>query len=153
MAVTPLAGGSADSDGRVLANCAALARPETLPPIADLGILTCGTPARLRRSVASWVAFARHHGRELRITVIDDSPEAGRAQAQRDAARALEAELGIRLRFAAPEDRTAIARELARLSGTETDVADFAVSGCPPPRVGIGGCRNLLSLITPGRKD
>lgn len=152
MGVTPLAGPSADSDGRVLAACAALYVPESLAPIADLGIITCGKPALLRRSVASWVAFARRHARDLRITIVDDSPTPGLAEAQRQAARTLEAELGIRLRFVAPESRTALARELARLSGVEPALADFAVSGCPQPRVGIGGSRNLLNLVTAGRR-
>ncbi|MBL8200623.1 MAG: hypothetical protein JNK40_06595 [Chromatiales bacterium] len=155
MAVTPIAGDARERDGRVLAACAARAAgesPERLAPIADLGIITCGKPGLLRRSVTSWTRFARHHGREIAITLVDDSPDADRARAQREAARALEGELGVRLRFAAPADRTAIARELAGLAGVDPELADFAVSGCPQPRVGIGGSRNLLNLVTPGRR-
>ncbi|MDH5256146.1 MAG: hypothetical protein OEW72_09555, partial [Gammaproteobacteria bacterium] len=51
-----------------------------------------------------------------------------------------------------PETRAAIARDVARLAGVDPAVAHFAVAGCPPPRVGIGGSRNLLNLITPGRR-
>jgi len=155
MAVTPIAGPSMESDRRVLAACAARAAgeaPAELPPIADLGILTCGSPALLRRSVTSWVEFTRQHGRNLAITVVDDSPTPDRAEEQRRAARALEGELGIHLRFVAPGPRTEVARELARLSGAEPAIVDFAVSGCPQPRVGIGGSRNLLNLLTPGRR-
>lgn len=154
MAVTPLAGPSLASDAAVLAACAARAAAEpehALPPIVDLGVPTCGAPALLRRSVASWVAFARAHGRELRITVVDDSPDAGRAEAARQAARAVEAELGIALRFAGPPDRARLAAELAARAGADPALAEFAVGGCPPPRVGIGGSRNLLNLLLPGR--
>ncbi len=155
MAVTPIAGASADSDGRVLAACAARAELDargSLPPITDLGIITCGKPALLRRSVSSWVDFARRHGRELRITLVDDSPTPVLAQSQREAAHALEAELDIRLRFVDPVSRSGIARELAQIAGVDPELADFAVSGCPQPRVGIGGSRNLLQLVTPGRR-
>ena len=88
MAVTPIAGASADSDGRILAACAARAELDgrgSLPPITELGIITCGKPALLRRSVSSWVEFARRHGRELRITLVDDSPTPELAQSQREA--------------------------------------------------------------------
>jgi hypothetical protein len=155
LAVTPIAGATADSDGRVLAACAARAHrdgPESLPPITDLGIITCGKPALLRRSVSSWVDFARRHGRELRITLVDDSPTPELAQSQREAARSLEAELGIRLRFVDPASRSRIAGELALMAGVDPELADFAVSGCPQPRVGIGASRNLLQLVTPGRR-
>ncbi len=155
MAVTPLAGPNLESDARVLAACAARAAAEPVPdlaPITDLGIPAGGNPALLRRSVSSWLDFARRHGRELRITVVDDSPTRERATDQRLAARALEAGLGIRLRFAGPGERSPVALELAALAGVEPEVADFAVSGCPPPRVGIGGSRNLLNLLLPGRR-
>lgn len=155
MAVTPIAGATADSDGRVLTACAARAGLDargSLPPITDLGIITCGKPALLRRSVNSWVDFARRHGRELRITLVDDSPTPALALAQRQAAQAIETELGIRLRFVDPGSRSQVARELALMAGVDPGLADFAVSGCPQPRVGIGGSRNLLQLVTPGRR-
>ncbi len=140
------------SDARVLAACAALYAPEILPPIADLGILTCGKPELLRRAVTSWVAFARQHGRDLRVTIIDDSPTPGLAQAQRDAATEVEAALGVRLRFVDPAARGRLAFEVARRAGVDPGLAEFAVNGRPPPRVGIGGSRNLLNLLTTGRR-
>jgi hypothetical protein len=155
LAVTPVAGPSAEADARVLAACAARASLDargSLPPITDLGIITCGKPVLLRRAVRSWVEFARRHARELRITLVDDSPTAALAQAQRQAAKELETELGIRLRFVDPAARSAIARELAQMAGVDPALADFAVSGCAPPRVGIGASRNLLQLLTPGRR-
>ncbi|MEO8444790.1 MAG: hypothetical protein ABI567_07295 [Gammaproteobacteria bacterium] len=137
---------------QVLANCAALATSESLPPVNDLGIMSCGTPALLRRSVSSWVEFSRRHGRDLRITIIDDSPTPERTGAQRATAKALENELGVQLRLVDPESRSLIARELAARAGVAPEIADFAVAGCPGPRVGIGGSRNLLNLLLPGRR-
>lgn len=144
--------GLLESDAAILRRCAALAVDETLPPITTLGIMTCGTPELLRRSVVSWTEFARHHGRELRVIVVDDSATPERAVAQRLTARALEMELGIELRFIDPTTRPALARELATLAGADPRLLEFAVSGCAQPRVGIGGSRNLLNLITRGRR-
>ena len=142
-----------DHDAAVLQRCAALATDDQpLAPIADLGILTCGSPELLTRSVRSWVAFARHHHRDLRITIVDDSPTAERAHAPRAAARALENELGIRLHFIDPAARSLVAFDLARVAGVDPEVAEFAVAGCPQPRIGIGGGRNLLNLLTQGRR-
>jgi hypothetical protein len=146
------AAGLVESDARVLANCAALAGDEHLPPIEDLGIMTCGTPSLLVRAVKSWDSFARHHDRTLHVTVVDDSPTPERARAQQDAARTLETELGITLRFVGPEARRRVARDLAQLAGVAPELAGFAVSGCPQPRVGIGASRNLLNLLLPGRR-
>lgn len=154
MPVTPLAGATRDIDGQALAACAARAAGDAgpgLPPIRDLGIPTCGDPALLRRAVRSWLAYARHHGRSLRITVADDSPDEARAEAQRLAARALESELGITLRLAGPRDRAGLAAELGRLGGIDPRLIAFALGSRPQPRIGIGANRNLLQLLHPGR--
>lgn len=149
---TLAAAGLVESDAAVLARCAGLASDEVMAPITDLCILTCGKPQLLRRSVLSWSAFARHQRRELRITVVDDSPTPVLADAQRAAARALEAEAGMPLRFVDPLARSALAGELAQMAGVEPSLVEFAVSGRPQPRVGIGGSRNLAHLLTPGRR-
>ncbi len=144
--------GLIESDAAILRRCAALALRGELPPIADLGILTCGSPQLLRRSVNSWIAFGSQHKRNLRIVIADDSPDAARAGAQRAAARSLESETGVQLRLVDPASRLAIARELAALAGVDPDLAEFAVAGCPAPRIGIGGNRNLVNLLTRGRR-
>lgn len=146
------AAGLIESDAAILRRCATGAHGVELAPIADLAILTCAAPALLERSVTSWTSYARHHGRELRLLVVDDSPTPARAGEQRAAAAALERSLGARIRFVDPEARAGIAAELAQLAGVDARLTAFALAGCPQPRVGIGGNRNLIALLTHGRR-
>lgn len=147
-----LSAGLLERDLDILQRCAARAAPARLAPITDLAILTCGSPQLLERAVGSWSAFARKHGRELRLLVTDDSPTPQRAEPQRLMASRLQHDLGIALRFIDPQQRAALALEIAGLAGVDADLVGFAVAGCPPPRVGIGGNRNLIALLTQGRR-
>lgn len=144
--------GLLESDATVLRKCAAMARKEAHPPIRDLGILTCGNPGLLERSVHSWMEYARRHDRTLRMVILDDSPDEHSADMQRKQARSMSGAPGIRLQFADPPARLAIAREIARHADVDVRLVDFAFQGRPSPRVGIGGNRNLLSLLTRGRR-
>jgi hypothetical protein len=146
------AAGLLESDAAILRRCAAGAHGVELAPIADLAILTCAAPALLERAITSWTSYARRHGRELHVLVVDDSPTAAQADEQRAAAAQVEHSLGIRIRFVDPRRRADIAAELARLAGVDAQLTNFALAGCPQPRVGIGGNRNLIALLTQGRR-
>lgn len=147
-----LCAGLLERDLDILQRCAAHAAPTSLAPITDLAILTCGSPQLLERAVGSWTAFARQHGRELRLLITDDSPTPQRAEPQRLMAARLQRELGIALRFIHPGQRAELAAEIAGLARVDADLVRFALAGCPPPRVGIGGNRNLIALLTQGRR-
>lgn len=144
--------GLIETDSTILRRCAARTEPRQLPLITDLGILTCALPDLLKRSVVSWTDFARYHERELHITIVDDSPNGESAMAQRAAAKSLERDLGIELRFVDPGSRSRLAIDLARQSDVDPELVAFALAGRPHPRVGIGGNRNVLALLTRGRR-
>jgi hypothetical protein len=144
--------GLVETDATILRRCAARTEPLQRSPITDLGILTCASPDLLKRSVGSWIEFSRYHERELHITIVDDSPNEALAGAQRAAAKSLERELGIELRFVDPGSRSALGIELARHSGVDPELVAFALAGRAQPRIGIGGNRNVLALLTRGRR-
>lgn len=144
--------GWVETDVTILRRCAERTAPQPEAPITELGVLTCQSPDLLRRSVASWVVFARHHLRTLRVTIADDSPTQVAADAQRAAARALERELGIELRFVDPGTRAQLAADLARAAGIDPELTAFMFAGRAQPRIGIGGNRNLIGLLTRGQR-
>lgn len=140
------------TEQEVLQRCAMLAAPEELPPISDLGIMTCAAPALLERATRSWTEHLRFHHRDPRMIVVDDSPTIELSQAQRAMAGSLRRELGIDLRFIDRAARTALAADMAAATGQDPAILEFALNGCMPPRIGIGASRNVLNLLTRGRR-
>ncbi len=146
------AAGLLETDRAIIEACLLQAVAEKLAPIADLGILTCASPPLLRRSVESWHKLARHCARDARFIVVDDSPTESLAAEQRQAAQGLGSVLGAELRFVDPQARAELGREIAGLAGVDPALLEFALAGREPPRVGIGGNRNVLNLLTQGRR-
>lgn len=140
------------SDATVLANCTSISSRAVPEPIKDLGILTCASPTMLTRSIHSWIDMLRRHQRTVRLTIVDDSGTAAEAHAQRETARSLADATGADLRFAGPDERRAIANEIAALAKLEPRLVQFAFDGRQAPRNGIGGSRNLLALLLQGRR-
>jgi len=147
-----LSAGLIETDRAIIEACIANAPGEEPAAISDLGILTCASPQLLRRSVESWTGIAGHYSHDVRIIVVDDSPGDAPADEQRAVVRELEKQSGASIRFLDPRSRAGVGKEIARLADVDPAILDFALNGRAPPRVGIGGNRNLLNLLTQGRR-
>jgi hypothetical protein len=144
--------GFVETDQSVIRTCLLQSKNSTLPKIEDLGILTCASPHTLRRAGASWSKSAAHHGRNLRLIITDDSSNEEDAAKQRTVAKDIANSSGSDVRFIDPGVRQKLAKSLARSAGVDMEIVEFALSGRDHPRIGIGCSRNLLALLTRGRR-
>mgnify|MGYP001764943699 CR=1 FL=1 len=123
-------------------------------PIGGLYVRACDRPAQLQRLLDSLREDMARHGRPLRVTVVDDSRDAGAASAQADAVAAFAAatrtearlvgdaawrRVQARLTEALPEHAAAIDRLIGRGSATA-------------PRTGPGRGWNLALLLGAGER-
>lgn len=120
------------------------------PPITTYGFTTRNRPVELERAIRSYVDNARKYGREIGITIIDESQDEAGEEETRLRLAALAAELDAPVRFAGRTARAAWAAELSRETGVEEDVVRFALLGdtrCPRT---TGSARNSLLLDAVG---
>lgn len=120
-------------------------------PLRTLGVITANRPALLARAVRSFAENARSFGRRIEAIVCDDGTE----EHAKETGRRLEAvarETGIAIEHVDLAEKRALAADLARESGVDADVVDFALFD--PLGIGsaIGANRNALTLLTAGRK-
>jgi hypothetical protein len=141
------------ADGLLLALEEAAARTDGRPPpppITSIGFVTRDRLVALERAIRSYGDNARRHGRTPRIVVCDDSRGADENAAARDALTRLGRELSLEMTYAGFEEKQAFADALARESGVERRLIDFALFdpfGCGQT---FGANRNALLLLTNG---
>ena len=132
---------------------ARVSRPEAVPPLSVVGLLTRDRVERVRRALASFRENARRHGRCPSFVVADNS-EVLSTQAECRAAlaalRAADPE-PPEIRYVGGREREAFVDRLARL-GIDPEVARFGlldVTGCG---FAAGANRNALLLATAGER-
>jgi hypothetical protein len=124
------------------------ARPSELAPLARLGVVTSGRPDSVARAVASYLGHARRFGRSLEVLVCDDT----RDPAVLGETRRRLHELSAGVQHFGPDEKRAFANDLARESGVDPTIVEFALfdpMACGTP---IGANRNALMLLTAGER-
>ena len=132
---------------------ARVSRPEALPPLSVVGLLTRDRVERVRRALASFRENARRHGRRPSFVVADNSEALSTQAACREALAALRAAdpEPPEIRYVGLREREAFVDRLARL-GIDPEVARFGlldVTGCG---FAAGANRNALLLATAGER-
>ena len=122
------------------------------PPgrISAVGIPTADRPTLLRRALRSYVHNARDHGRTPLFIVVDDS----RSRAAQVANRTCVSELRRQrhqVLYVGHSERARFARSLARRTGIDPRVLQFALLPGERHAVTTGAARNALLLLTMGR--
>ena len=158
---SPLAGGRSRGSGYPMTAAAEVrarlearvSRPEAVPPLSVVGLLTRDRVERVRRALASFRENARRHGRRPSFVVADNSEALSTQAACREALAALRAAdpEPPEIRYVGLREREAFVDRLARL-GIDPEVARFGlldVTGCG---FAAGANRNALLLATAGER-
>lgn len=127
----------------------AILDPSTAPSLRELAIMSCGSPDLLERAGRQWCDHLRRAGRRGRIWIADDtrSPEIARQP------RAVAGELrrgGEDVAVLGIAERRDMGRRLAKTTGVERELLDFAL--LDPTRSGytLGANLNGVLLATAG---
>jgi hypothetical protein len=130
--------------------CRRRASPETLPPIASIGITTRNRTAVLRRGLASHFENRQRYGRSTDYVIIDDADDAESESHTRALLIELRRELGMAVRYAGRAERRHFAKAVMAESGVPADLVEFALFGLPQCPITTGSARNSLLMATAG---
>jgi hypothetical protein len=127
-------------------------RSDPNPPISTLAVVTRDRPESLDRCLSGYVLNAKDHARTPRFLVLDDSRSPGSREDLLRRLAALKVRTGADLAYAGPEEKRRYRDELARESGVDPALLDFAL--LDPERTGHtpGANRNAFLLESAGEK-
>jgi amino acid adenylation domain-containing protein len=124
--------------------------PEPRLRVTTLAFPTRNRPAVLERGVASHAAAAREHGREdLRIAVLDDSPDPAVRDEYRSRLSALRRRFGVEIVYAGREEKLRFADAL-RAEGIPAEAVAATLLDPENVELTIGTNRNSVLLQTVG---
>ncbi len=130
-----------------------LAEPieEAPPAISAVTIPTRNRAESLERTIDSYAQYSLEHGREIQFFIADQSDLADTCQANLDVLARAKKKFGGQFFYAGAAEKEDLARTLAKHTGHQFDLINFAVSNdehCPKA---YGANRNALLLSTTGR--
>ncbi len=124
---------------------------EAPPPISAMALPTRNRTEGLERSVDSYAACSREHGREIQFFIADQSDHDKTRQANLHILSQAKKKFGCEIFYGAAQEKEALARDLAKHTGHPFDLVSFAVlnvENCPKA---YGANRNALLLSTVGQ--
>jgi hypothetical protein len=136
--------------GDLLRHCQRHAAADGTARIAAVGIPTRNRTASLQRCLGSYLDSGRQAGRSNEFIVVDDSDGDAARQDNRRLLQAFQAQYGVALGYAGPEQKERFAAALAREAGVAPEVTAFALGNPENCPIATGASRNALLLHTAG---
>lgn len=130
--------------------CAGATDSNAPDPIATVGLTTANRPAELERALRSYIENSREFGRTCGFAIIDDSGSTESEGQSRALASALSREYSATLSVTGRAERESFVTALAKESGVDRPVVEFAVLGDERCPITTGSARNTLLLETVG---
>lgn len=121
---------------------------DAVPPITSLCAYTRDRPQSLQRMLSSCAHSARNHGRQIRFVVTDQSDAPATRRANIESLESTKNTFGIPCFYAAHDEKAHFAKQLAKHSGLEPDLVQFAVCHEENGLPAYGANRNALLLAT-----
>jgi hypothetical protein len=134
----------------LLEDCRRHATPETLPPVASIGITTRKRTGVLGRGLRSHFDNRQRYQRSTNYVIIDDAGDIESEDRTRAMLLELRREFAVPIRYAGRAERRRFAAALAKESGAPADLVEFALLGLPACQVTTGAVRNCLLLAACG---
>jgi hypothetical protein len=133
----------------VVARLASTAQRQEPQPIRTIATLTRNRPRAVERCVRSYLSHVREHGRDVQFKVVDSSLPEPRCEVELRLAQVARVS-GVRIGYAAIEEKMAFAAALADETGVDADVVRFALVDAERVGSDTGANRNALLMAGAG---
>jgi hypothetical protein len=117
------------------------------PPIRTLAVVTCDRPGMLQCSLDAFLTEATRERAHLRVVVGDDTRSSSAMEATKTIVEDACGRHGARQELLSRAERAAFAGRIARVSGVDADLVNFALLGDDAIEGTIGANRNSVLLV------